>query len=397
LGSISSSPESGSRTDACDELLARCLGGEDWPGGLLDRAIAENSGRAFFSIVVERLGDLFEPRLCAVYDRLMADVVARAAPELKSRLHSRDASGSAPAPKTALRVYILSRITLGADVAVTSVLIDAVKRRYPDAEILFAGPRKSYELFEADPRVRHFSTDYARAGSLAERLRASAQLWIEDGIVIDPDSRLSQLGLISVCPEDRYFFFLSRSYGGEGLDRLPDLAARWAHEVFGVADAGPYIATREACIPAADIAVSLGTGDNESKRIGGDFERELLHALADTGASMVVDKGGGPGEAVRVEQALLSLNALERGGARTHEGTFASFAALIRRSRLFVGYDSAGGHVASACGIPVISIAKGFANERMAARWKPTGVVVDGNDPRLFDKIKTALGGVLSA
>ena len=57
------------------------------------------------------------------------------------------------------------------------------------------------------------------AESLRDRLQASASLWLEDGIVIDPDSRLTQLGLISVCDEDRYFFFESRSYGGGGDDR----------------------------------------------------------------------------------------------------------------------------------------------------------------------------------
>jgi hypothetical protein len=357
-----------------------------WSNDLLDRAIAEDSGRAFFSVVVERLGDLFEPRLCSVYNRLMSDVIARVAPELGSRLRPSGAkhSSGAASPWNANRVYVLSRITLGADVAVASVLLDAAKRRFPDAEIFFAGPRKSYELFEADERVRHFPVDYARGGSLADRLRASANLWIEDGIVIDPDTRLSQLGLFSVCPEDRYFFFPSRRYGGESLDRLPDLAARWAHEVFGIEGARPYIATRESKVPAADITVSLGVGENESKRVGGDFERELLHMLAETGASLLVDKGGSPEEAMRVERALPP-------GARTHDGAFGVFADLIQQSKLFVGYDSAGGHVASARGIPVISIAKGFASDRMAARWKPKGLVLDGYDLELHPKLKTAL------
>jgi ADP-heptose:LPS heptosyltransferase len=91
-------------------------------------------------------------------------------------------------------VYVLSRITLGADVAVTSVLLDAAKRRYPDAEIVFVAPRKNYELFQADPRVRHLPAPYPRGGMLMERLRASASLWFDDGPVIDPDSRLTQLG-----------------------------------------------------------------------------------------------------------------------------------------------------------------------------------------------------------
>ena len=34
------------------------------------------------------------------------------------------------------------------------------------------------------------------------------------------------------------------------------------------------------------------------------------------------------------------------------EGSFAGFAAIIAASRLYVGYDSAGQHVAAACGVP---------------------------------------------
>ncbi len=45
-----------------------------------------------------------------------------------------------------------------------------------------------------------------------------------------------------------------------------------------------------------------------------------------------------------------------------------------------MGYDSAGGHVASACGVPLISIAKGFVSERMAARWRPNGAVLEENE-----------------
>jgi len=55
------------------------------------------------------------------------------------------------------------------------------------------------------------------------------------------------------------------------------------------------------------------------------------------------------------------------------DGSFAGFAAHIQRSRLFVGYDSAGGHVAAACGVPLISIFAGAVCERMFQRWRPTG------------------------
>jgi hypothetical protein len=372
----------------CDQTLAYCLRGEKVPDEVLDRALAIDEGRAFLSVVVERLGDLFEPRLCDAYDELFPRVIQRAFPDLMARV--RRFRGTHAPPDAAERVYVLSRVTLGADVAVTSVLLDAAKKRYPAAEIFFVGPKKNFELFQADRRIAHHASPYPRSSSLRDRLAASAALDLEGGIVIDPDSRLSQLGLVRVCDDTGYFFFPSRNYGGDGLDRLPELAANWACEVFGVVDARPFIAPQPASGPAADITVSLGVGENSAKRIEGAFEQDLLKMLAETGASVLVDTGGSEEERKRVEAALQPA-ALLGNNLRTHAGAFAPFAAEIARSKLFVGYDSAGGHVASACGVPLISIANGFASERMAARWRPNGLVVGGDSPNPADAVRSAL------
>jgi hypothetical protein len=363
-------------------LLEYCLRDERWPSDLLDRAIAEDDGRALLSIVVERLGDLFEPALCRTYERMFREVIERTCPELIPRLRRSAAPHGAPA--SANRVYVLSRITLGADVAVTSVLLDAAKRRYPDAEIVFVGPRKSYEMFDADPRVGHLAAPYARSGALIDRLHASASLQFDDGIVIDPDSRLTQLGLISICDERNYFFFESRSYGGDGEESLPLLASRWAHEFLGVENASAFVAPLPSGDPPADITVSLGVGENAAKRIDGDFERDLLGALAETGASILVDKGASMEEHDRVDRAIAP-------GMRTHHGAFAPFAWQIARSKLYVGYDSAGQHVASACGVPLISIFKGFVSERMFARWRPDGTVIRGASDDILDQVRAAI------
>ena len=365
--------------NTCSELLDICLRYGEWSSDLLDRALAVNEGRAFLSIVVERLGDLFEPRLCAVYDRLFRDVIHRIAPELAPRI--RPEGPGSRITVDAHRVYVLSRVTLGADVAVTSVLLDAAKRRYPEAQIFFVGPRKNYELFEADPRVAHLPAPYARSGALRDRLAASAVLWIDDGIVLDSDSRLSQLGALSVCEEANYFWFESRSYGGEGLGRLPDLAGAWAKEIFGVDGARPYIAPLASPLPRVDITVSLGVGENPAKCMGSDFEKELLLLLASTGASILVDKGGSDEERQRVEAAL-------QPAMFTHDGPFAPFAARVADSKLFVGYDSAAGHVASACGVPLISVASGFASDRAAGRWRPKGTVLNGDAENVLGGVK---------
>ncbi len=362
--------------NTCSELLDYCLRGEAWPAPLLDRAIEEDHGRALLSVVVERLGDLFDPRLCRFYDRLFTQVIERAAPHLTPRI--RGDRTAFPPPRNTRRVYVLSRVTLGADVAVTSVLLDAAKKRYPDAEIVFAGPRKCFELFESDPRIAHLEAPYARSGALQDRLEASAALWFGDGIVIDPDSRLTQLGLISVCDPQRYFFFESRSHGNDSAERLPDLASRWAREIFGVENARPFIAPRPSGGEAEHITMSLGVGDNESKRLGDAFESELLRLLA--GRRVLIDKGASLREHQRVERVI-------QPGMRAHDGPFAPFAAAIARSKLYIGYDSAGGHVASACGVPQISIFAGAVNDRFFDRWKPLGCVLRAPQPDLLRKI----------
>lgn len=362
------------------QLLECCLRGEEWSSQLLDRALGEDEGRALLSIVVERLGDLFDPALCETYERLFRQVIERVCPELVPRMRQAVWKAKAPPLRSNL-VYVLSRITLGADVAVTSVLLDAAKRRYPDAEIIFVGPRKSYEMFEADPRIGCLEAPYARGGSLVDRLKVSASLHFEDGIVIDPDSRLTQLGLISVCDEDRYFCFNSRAYRVNL--RMPAAAADWAAKTLsGVGQ--PYVAPKGAREPAADITVSLGVGENPAKRIDGDFERQLLRALAETGASILVDKGGSAEEHERVERAIFP-------GIRTHDGAFAPFASQIARSKLYVGYDSAGQHVASACGVPLVSIFQGYVNERFLHRWSPEGIVIRGDAPNVLEQVRAAI------
>jgi hypothetical protein len=366
------SADSLAQDSLAQELLEHCLAGRPWPEHLLDPLIAEDGNRALFRIVVERLGDLFEPRLCSIYADLFADVIARRIPELHAehlvaryrrvreprKLHREPAS-----------VFVLSRVTLGADVAVTSVLLHVAKRRFPHARIWFVGPLKSWELFAADPRLCHLPIAYGRGGTLDDRLSIWTQLrdavCQPDSIVIDPDSRLTQLGLLPICPEEDYYFFESRAYGGQGSEPLSTLARRWASETFGVLDAQPYIDTG---LGAAEYActVSFGVGENPDKRVADPFEEELLRRLP---RPILIDKGAGGEEAERVERAVSKAG----GGIAMWEGSFAGFAAHIQRSKLYVGYDSAGGHVAAACGVPLVSIFTGFASERMFQRWSPSG------------------------
>ena len=97
---------------------------------------------------------------------------------------------------------MLSRITLGADVVVTSTILSAALERFPPRRYRFVGPRKNWALFAGNPRVEPLAFDYPRGGTLAERItawqRPARSARPPGAIVIDPDSRLSQLGLLPV-------------------------------------------------------------------------------------------------------------------------------------------------------------------------------------------------------
>jgi ADP-heptose:LPS heptosyltransferase len=263
-------------------------------------------------------------------------------------------------------IFVLSRITLGADVAVTSVILDALRRRFPEAHIRFVGPRKNWELFEAEPRITHTPFPYPRSGSLVERLRHCPRFHAADSIVVDPDSRITQLGILPVCEEDDYYFFESRSFGGGGNEPLPILASRWTAEVFGMTGRA-WVAPRPA-EETCDAAVSFGVGGNEDKRLGGGFEEQVLRYLTALGIKVMLDAGAGGPETARANDLAYRVP-----GVLTHEGSFASFAGIISNAALYVGYDSAGGHVAGAAGVPLVSVFGGYPSERMLHRWMPYG------------------------
>lgn len=347
------------------EVLCRAIAG-DPPPELPRELIDEPCQKALFGILVEGLSDRFDPRLCDIYAQLLAPMVGA---NLERYFRAREVR---PVREEPARVMVLSRVTLGADIAVTSVMLAAAKQRFPRAEICFAGPGKNCELFAGDPRVVCTPVEYRR-GSLADRLSVVDELrrLADDPqtLVIDPDSRLTQLGLLEICPESRYRFFESRSYGAETGLALPELAARWAEEILGVAGAKPFIAMAPHREEAPYITVSLGVGENPAKRISDPFEDELLAMLAATGFPLWIDRGAGGEESERVTRAAERASVT----ARFWEGSFAGFAAIIAGSCLYVGYDSAGQHAASACEVPLISIFAGFPSQRMFERWRPVG------------------------
>lgn len=349
------------------------------------RSVGDQCPGEFFRIVIESLADSFDPQDAAVYERLMRLWIPRCAPATPTL------------PGRVETVYVLSRVTLGSDIKIASVVLDGAKRAFPAARIVFAGSRKSAELFAADERVEWMQADYPRSGPIRERLdfaeQLRARMTATNRIVIDPDSRFTQLGLIAPCEPERHFHFPSRTIQSESRDGLEALTREWMRQQFGGTDSRAYIAPMPVPVttPRPCVAVSLGVGGNESKRLDGDFETRLIGMLADRFATVWIDRGAGGEERERVDRAAAGV---DQRRLRFWDGPFAGFASVISQCDAYVGYDSAGQHAAAAAGVDCTTIFAGAPNERFRQRWRPEGkagvrfIVADGMPP---DEVLAAL------
>jgi ADP-heptose:LPS heptosyltransferase len=392
---------------------------------------------ALFEIIVEKLCDDFEDLPVEVYSRVMCQVVSycRTVPAGKSldarladfgvaspdelsrravathtRQHRRDPS------KPPRRIILLSRVTIGADVAILSVMIQRLRQLFPETDMVVIGNRKLEELFGGNPDVRIRELGYARRGGLFERFASwHATLDIlqqeladgeQDVLVIDPDSRISQLGVLPVMHADNYLFFNTRDHVLTANGHcMAEWTNDWINSVFGVLDfAYPTIWVPPAVMTAAKtkidalrtagakrvVAMNLGVGQNPRKRVGLEFEKRLLRAIvAVPGTVVVLDRGFGADEEERCD--LLTADMHEQGIPAVQTSTAArqepslshgvvaiecgigEMAALIAHSDEYIGYDSACQHIAAAVRTPTLTIFAGSNNKNFIRRWSACG------------------------
>jgi ADP-heptose:LPS heptosyltransferase len=139
-------------------------------------------------------------------------------------------------------------------------------------------------------------------------------------------------------------------------------------------------------------------GENQLKRFGRDFEASLVARLIQEGATIILDKGASEDEMEAADALIADVTSVKGGGGRTQvveidepgnaiattsaqttpdilvwNGRIGMLAALIGECDLYIGYDSAGGHIAAALGIPCIGVFAGFGSRRFVDRWRPNG------------------------
>ncbi|MCB1665648.1 MAG: hypothetical protein KDI28_07685 [Pseudomonadales bacterium] len=409
-----------------------------------DPSLNQIAARTLFGTIVERLCDDFEELQTETYNRLICQVASslRALPggarldtqlnafhmhaeeQLYQRIESMRLSPDAPLPADMRprRVLVLSRVTIGADVAVTSVICQRLQQQYPEAEVVVLGNAKLRQIIAPESGIRVRELHYSRHGGLVERF----SVWLDlvevvneelDGLsaqqylVLDPDSRLTQLGVLPLVGEHQYRFFNSRgkpAYPAKGS--ISSLTNYWLDRVLGQGGfCHPAVWLSPALLDTAHrfiqrmsrlgndaarhvITLNLGVGGNMRKRVAGSFEADLiLSLLREPDTVVLLDMGFGEEETSRSRHILEAASAAGFASARLPyrelvqwqasedvrlfgiECDVGEIASLIARSDEFIGYDSACQHIGAALGVRTYTVFAGTNNARFIRRWHASG------------------------
>lgn len=412
---------------------------------------------ALFNIIIESLCDDFEELQTETYNRVMAQVISycRSIPagkDLDSRLKDfnifssddllertrtvRLNGKSLSNTKCIRKILLLSRVTIGADVAITSVIVQRLSRVFPDARIVLIGSSKLEEVYGENRNIKIREVPYSRRGGLLERLASwhavlkiiadeSASCPAEETVLVDPDSRLSQLGVLPIVPTDQYYFFDSRSASSfNSRMSMVELTNSWLDSLTGqhhfcyprvwipecYLTRAVHLCTRLRLNGAKKIiAVNFGVGGNKRKRVSRSLEEKLLLTiLKEPNTLILLDKGFGDEELSYINSLIDMVH--EQGYTTVHtrldsdskenirhgllgmQSSIGEMAACIAQCDEFIGYDSACQHIAAALKTPCTTIFAGSNNMRFIRRWSAHGqngcniVHIDTlNDPALID------------
>ena len=397
------------------------------------------AARALFSIIIESLCDDFEDLQTETYNRVMAHIITycrklRAAKELdrflqEFKIYTRDDllarineirldNKILSSHRKVKKIFLLSRVTIGADVAITSIILQRLAKIYPSAELVLIGDKKLVEIYGDNSRIRLCHVAYDRKGGLLDRLscwqtvlniidRELSSCPLENTILIDPDSRLSQLGVLPIIDPAHYFFFDSRSEVSLACNlSMAQLTNSWLNKITGETDfhhpmvwllpsntqKAVHLCKRLRSNGARRlIALNLGVGGNPRKKVGQRMELQLLQSLLqEPNTVILLDKGIGDDELQISDSLLAGVNAkgfaiqhavFDQGlvnpklkwgviGVQTRIG---EIAALIANCDEYIGYDSACTHIAAALEIPCLTIFAGSNNMRFIRRWSAFG------------------------
>jgi ADP-heptose:LPS heptosyltransferase len=388
-----------------------------------DETRSKKACAAIFSQVVEVWNDRFEPAGRQRYQRYFGRIVHRAClrqPTLSAVLQEDGladekaflARASAVAQTGAVvsapkRILVPSRVTVGADVLLTSVLLQHLRQTWPQAQIILAGDAKLAGLFGGMDNLEIVPVSYQRRGPLSERLAAwlpLRQMVIDRQIeaVFNPDSRLDQLGLLPLGRQASYHLWQTLEPDPAHPKSLSEHLDSWCQTVLASASVtgGPIaprlffdektkaIAARlhPALTATPTLAVKLDFGGNDLKGLPQEREVQILKEAQAKGWRLLLDRGFGAEELARNEVLTQALGLpfadvdLDAPGTQIPNtpliratASIAAWAAALSGCHKALAYDSAGHHLAAALDIPLVTIFTGHPHKNFPIAWQPRG------------------------
>lgn len=317
------------------------------------------------------------------------------------------------------KVIVLSRVTAGADIAVTSVIVNRLRKRLPKAKLVLIGPGHLPELFASVADCRHRNFVYLNDGGLVEKMTSWPRLLAiteeeceglseHEVLLFDPDSRLSQLGLLPLISDDCTCYFPSRftpkleltgcnlsTLTNEWLNHLLSENERWLPSItFPSQGEGfhSFVQSLHGLGSRLVVVINFGVGNDPRKRIHDEFEAKLVSTLlALPGTVVVLDTGRGEQKEQWVDRHLSGV--LRKGlpavclaerelkgyrpafshGLIVFSGGLGALGKMIDAADCFIGYDSCGQHLAAATRTSAVIIFAGAPSERFIQRWSPDG------------------------
>jgi hypothetical protein len=310
-------------------------------------------------------------------------------------------------------------------------------------------------MFENIPNTRCITYIYKNDGTLFEKMTSWPTLLTitrqeaqghqpGEVLLFDPDSRLSQLGLLPLIDDASTYVFPSRASQARISDNknLSLLANEWLNTILAenktvypkLSFAAPKLSHYTKFYSALKasgcefvVTINFGVGNNPAKFIAGHFEDALINRLLATPHTVVVlDTGRGENELKRVKHLLkvfktknyqtaqVSDIAIEsfaqpfNHGLVAFKGPLCALGKMIDATDCFIGYDSCGQHLAAAARTPAVILFAGAPNTRFIHRWAPTNkenltipVISDTSRNNtslqlLLDQVETAVNGIRS-
>ncbi len=350
------------------------------------------------------------------------------------------------------KILILSRVTAGADIAITSVITYRLGLSFPKAEIVLIGPAHLSELNTSQANIRFVNYIYRNNSNLFDKMtswphllkiaqRESQGFAPQEVLLFDPDTRMTQLGLLPLLPDKQTYYFPSRASVSKdhASSNLSKLTNHWLNQLLDENISRTPVLTlpsegsgyntfcrqlkKNSC--KFVVTINFGVGNDPRKKIPGAFEEDLIKTLLQPEDIIVVlDTGRGP---LENQRAQYHLNLLQAKGISTDcireseikvkkltlthglisfKGSLGSLGKMIDASDCFIGYDSCGQHLAAATGTPEVIIFAGAPSQRFINRWSPLGpsntcIPVDSStmtkdywQKNLISKINSAINAI---